>query len=158
MDGRFWRAPGGRIDRGYSRAGLLTVLGARTFARNAQYQIPEVIWADNVAQRPMNPRAHFNLGYTLSRSGKPAEAAAEFRTALHLTPDYYAAASALGRALDQAGEPSAAEEFYTREMELLPAFSPEAHLERGRLRAERGDLTGAQADFQAVTRPAGNSP
>ncbi len=136
----------------------LAALSTRTFMRNAEYQDPELIWSDNVHQRPGNPRAHFNLGFTRMATGRPAEAAGEFRTALQLAPDYYAAARALGRALVQSGNSSGAEKFYTDEITILPAFSAEARLERGRLRAARGDFAGANEDFQAVTRPDGRAP
>ncbi|MGD0768283.1 MAG: tetratricopeptide repeat protein [Tepidisphaeraceae bacterium] len=139
-------------------AGLLVtvvvgLLATRTFLRNAEYENPELIWSDNVALRPLNPRAHFNLGFTRMEMGRPAQAVGEFRKALELEPDYYAAASALGHALIESGDPVAAEDFYTREMARLPAFWQEAHLERGRLRTARGDSAGAQADFQAVRHP-----
>jgi protein O-mannosyl-transferase len=137
---------------------LLASLSARTFLRNAEYQDPELIWSDNVRLRPANPRAHFNLGFTRMAMGRPAEAVSEFHEALQLAPDYYAAASALGRALVQSGNSSEAEKFYTDEMSILPAFSAEAHLDRGRLRTARGDFAGANEDFQAVTRPDGRAP
>jgi hypothetical protein len=137
---------------------LLASLSTRTFLRNAQYQDPELIWSDNVHQRPANPRAHFNLGFTRMAMGRPADAVGEFRAALQLAPDYYAAASALGRALVQSGNSSEAEKFYTDEMLILPAFSAEARLQRGRLRIARGDFAGANEDFQAVTRPDGRMP
>jgi tetratricopeptide (TPR) repeat protein len=137
---------------------LLAALSTRTFLRNAEYQDPELIWTDNVIQRPANPRAHFNLGFTHMAMGRPREAAGEFRKALDLAPDYYAAASALGRALVGEGNSAEAEKFYTDEMSILPPFLPEAHLQRGRLRAARGDFTGAGDDFQAVTRPDGPAP
>jgi tetratricopeptide (TPR) repeat protein len=130
---------------------VLGLLGMRTFLRNAEYRNPEAIWSDNVALRPLNPRAHYNLGFTRMEMGRPAEAVGEFRKALELAPDYYAAASGLGHALSQSGDPAAAEDFYTREMARLPGFWQEAHLERGRLREARGDAAGARADFQAVT-------
>jgi Flp pilus assembly protein TadD len=137
---------------------LLATLSTRTFLRNAEYQDPRLIWADNIIQRPANPRAHFNLGFTLMTMDQPAEAAGEFRKALDLAPDYYAAASELGRALVRSGNSSEAEKFYTDEMSILPAFSTEARLARGRLRAARGDFAGANEDFQAVTRPDGRTP
>jgi protein O-mannosyl-transferase len=137
---------------------LLAALSARTFLRNAEYQDPELIWSDNVRQRPANPRARFNLGFTRMAMGRPGEAVGEFRAALLLAPDYYAAASELGRALVRSGNSSEAEKFYTDEMSILPAFSTEARLERGRLRAARGDFGGANEDFQAVTRPDGRGP
>jgi protein O-mannosyl-transferase len=134
---------------------LIATLTARTFMRNSEYQNPQVIWADNVAERPLNPRVHFNLGYSLR---DPAAAAVEFRIALDLAPDYYAAARAAGRALEESGNIKQAENFYTREIQSFPAFAREAHVDRGRLRMSRGDLTGAKADFEAATRPSGVSP
>lgn len=70
---------------------ILVLLAARTYLRNAEYQDPEIIWRDNIALRPLNPRAHFNLGFTLMTENRPAEAALEFRRALALEPHYYAA-------------------------------------------------------------------
>ncbi len=137
---------------------LVVILAVRTFARNAEYRDPQIIWTDNVAERPLNPRAHFNLGYSLMGRNNPVAAAAEFRAALNLAPDYYAAARELGHALEQSGQARAAEDFFTREIQTFPAFSREAHTERGRLRASRGDLDGAQSDFQAATQPSRNSP
>ncbi len=112
--------------------------------RNHQYCHPENIWADNVIERPLDPRARFNLGYSLDQSGNHAAAAVQYAKALELAPDYYTAADALGRALVESGDLRAAENFYTREIRLFPAFSGEAHRQRGWLRAERGDASGAR--------------
>jgi len=70
---------------------VLALLSARTFVRNAQYQDPEILWRDTIAERPNNPRAHFNLGFTLMSENRPSEAAVEFQKALALEPHYYAA-------------------------------------------------------------------
>jgi hypothetical protein len=72
-----------------------------------------------------------------------------------LEPDYFAAARALGQSLVRSGQIAKAMQFYGQEMIALPAFAPQAHLERGRLRAASGDLAGSEQDFQAVTRPDG---
>ena len=89
---------------------VVGLLATRTFLRNAEYRNPEVIWSDNVTLRPLNPRAHFNLGFTWMETGRPAAAAGEFRKALELAPDYYAAARALAQAdlqaVTQPSEPS----------------------------------------------------
>jgi Flp pilus assembly protein TadD len=84
----------------------VALLGTRTFLRNAEYRNPEAIWSDNVALRPLNPRAHYNLGFTRMVMGRPAEAAVEFRKALELEPDYYAATRALAQAVARSSEPS----------------------------------------------------
>lgn len=88
---------------------LLAALSARTFLRNAEYENPEAIWTDNVIERPLNPRAHFNLGYTLMGLGRPGEAEREFQTALDLEPDYVAALRELMRAHIESGGPAPAD-------------------------------------------------
>lgn len=85
---------------------LIASLMVRTIMRNAEYQNPVKIWTDNVAVRPLNPRAHFNLGYSLVARNNPAAAIPEFQRALDLAPDYYAAARALARAQDAASQPA----------------------------------------------------
>jgi tetratricopeptide (TPR) repeat protein len=96
------RGVAGRWIAGLLVTVVLALLMTRTFLRNAEYRNPEVIWSDDVALRPLNPRAHYNLGFTWMEMGRPAEAAGEFRKALELAPDYYAAAKALARAETQA--------------------------------------------------------
>ncbi|MGA2582775.1 MAG: hypothetical protein ABSG31_05815, partial [Tepidisphaeraceae bacterium] len=44
---------------------LLAAFCTLTIQRNAQYHTAEGIWRDTIAKRPTNPRAHFNLGYSL---------------------------------------------------------------------------------------------
>jgi protein O-mannosyl-transferase len=94
-------AKAGRWFAVLTAATLITIFTVRTIMRNAEYRNPHTIWADNVDQRPLNPRAHFNLGYTLIEQGNPAAAIPEFRAALNLAPDYYAAARLLGRAIQE---------------------------------------------------------
>jgi tetratricopeptide (TPR) repeat protein len=94
-----------RTDLGVCAAGILltaalAALAARTFLRNREYQDARAIWQDNVALRPHNPRAHFNLGYTELGDGDPASAAGEFRRALELEPNYLAAYLELARAME----------------------------------------------------------
>ncbi len=88
-------------------ASLIVILAIGTRMRNAEYRDPVTIWADNVARRPLNPRAHFNLGYSLLIQNNPAAAIPEFREALVLAPDYYAAARLLGGALHESASQAA---------------------------------------------------
>jgi tetratricopeptide (TPR) repeat protein len=131
---------------------LIVSLTTLTLLRNAQYQNPVEMWRYTVAERPMNPRAYYNLGYSLQHSGRSGEAVAPYREALLLEPDYYAAAKALGLALIASGDHGGAEEYYTEEMKIMPQFAPEALLQRSQLRRKRGDIVGADTDFQAAAR------
>ena len=56
-------------------------------ARNRTMQSELTLWADNVAKRPENPRAHGNYGLALSDAGRPREALAHFRQALERAPN-----------------------------------------------------------------------
>jgi hypothetical protein len=111
---------------------LLAALSTRTFLRNAEYQDPELIWTDNVIQRPANPRAHFNLGFTHMAMGRPEprRRASSARRWISRRTITRRQARWAGRWL--AGKFSGSRKFYTDEMSILPAFLPEAHLQRGR--------------------------
>lgn len=63
-----------------------------THTRNHDYRSERALWADTVAKRPDNARAHHNLGLAEFRRGEIAAAAAHFERALALEP---AAADAL---------------------------------------------------------------
>jgi protein O-mannosyl-transferase len=103
----FSRTKTGRSFVPLMAAFLIAILAVRTMKRNAEYRSPVTIWADNVAERPLNPRAHFNLGYSLLIQNNPAAAIPEFRAALDIAPDYYAAARLLGRALHESASQAA---------------------------------------------------
>lgn len=68
-------------------AGLLAVVcGGVTFARNNDYATAHSLWADTVAKRPANARAHHNLGLAEQERGRFAEAERHLRAALALAP------------------------------------------------------------------------
>jgi tetratricopeptide (TPR) repeat protein len=135
-------------------AGLMVcavgALAAATIARNADYRTAERIWRQTVAERPLNPRAHYNLAYSLAQSGHAAEAAGEYQAALRLAPDYYAAEIGLSQALLDAGDIHAAEHLYQTEIAANGPLTAEGHLRRGILRLRQKDWTGAREDFQAL--------
>jgi tetratricopeptide (TPR) repeat protein len=77
--------------------------GAATWARNLDYRSERAIWADTVAKRPENARAHFNLGVALSAGGDEAGARAEWAEALRIEPAHAGAHAKLAESLAQAG-------------------------------------------------------
>ena len=73
------------------------ILGVVTLARNADYRSARALWAQNVADRPNNPRAREQLAVALSQD--PAlltQAAAEDEAALRIDPDDAVAHNNLG--------------------------------------------------------------
>ena len=74
-------------------------LAAGTVARNETYRTGVSIWADAVAHRPANARAHNNLAVELLELNRLTEAEPELREALRLAPDYTDARLNLGQLL-----------------------------------------------------------
>ena len=80
--------------------------GAATVDRNRDYRSPLALWTDNVAKRPGNALARYNLAASLMREpGRTAEAQAQLETAVRLQPDlsmaHYNLALLLARQPDQ---------------------------------------------------------
>ena len=138
----------------------MVTLGTMTLNRNSDYATAVGIWRQTLALRPNNPRAHFNLGYSLMQdeekwaTGSPEavaaakEAVGEFQKALELEPNYHAARSKLGKALMEAGELVAAERWYTYLLTVEPTAVGEIRFMRGSARAQLGEWSGAREDFE----------
>lgn len=103
-------------------AGLVAamILAGLTFQRNALYRDELALWADTVAKRPENPRAHYNLAEILARAGRRPEAAAAYEAAIRLDPDYAEAYNNLGVLLNQLGRPKEAWEKFERSVRIDP--------------------------------------
>lgn len=79
---------------------LAAALLGLTLDRNETYRSDEAVWADTVAKRPDNARAHNNLGYVLAQKpGRQDEAIAQYDQALVLAPHYAQAHFNLGMVL-----------------------------------------------------------
>lgn len=76
----------------------IVALTATTRARNEVYRSEERLWRDTTQKAPDNPRAHYNLGLALARSGQSEQADAEFRRTLDLQPNHAFALFELGKA------------------------------------------------------------
>ena len=80
--------------------------------------------------QPMNPEAHFNLGFVLAEAGHPAAAAACFQQALALKPDYGEALNEMGRLFLNASRLDDAAGYFERAVQLLPD-QPQVHFNFG---------------------------
>lgn len=80
------------LDRGLSRrawpvvAVLAVLCAGLTRARNADYATAQELWADTLAKRPANARAHHNLGLAEQAVGRLDEAERHLREAVALAP------------------------------------------------------------------------
>ena len=77
--------------------------GVGTWVRNLDYRSERAIWADTVAKRPGNVRAHFNLGVALSAGGDKAGARAAWAATLRIEPAHVGASAKLAESLAEAG-------------------------------------------------------
>jgi tetratricopeptide (TPR) repeat protein len=73
-----------------------------------------------LALRPQSPVVYVNLGVTLADQGKPVEAEAVFRRAIHLQPDFAVAHLNLGGVLVKKGKPAEGEAHCRKAVELMP--------------------------------------
>ena len=131
---------------------------AVTVARNRDYRSQLSLWTDNVAKRPGNALARYNLAVSLlGEPGRTAEAEAQLEAALKLQPDIAVAHYNLGWLLGQ--QPSQADRaiaHYEEAVRLAPGYA-QAHNNLAVLLHERGQLQQACRHFQlAVQYDPGN--
>jgi tetratricopeptide (TPR) repeat protein len=128
---------------------LSLALALVSAARTRVMQDELAIWADTIAKRPGNARAHASHALALSNRGRPAEAVTGFRRALALDPDSAATELNLGTALFELRDYKAAAEHFRRALALNPKLAA-AHTNLGAARLELGDAAGALAAHEAA--------
>jgi tetratricopeptide (TPR) repeat protein len=129
---------------------VVTVIGLLMFLtlrRNQDYDNPVVMWADVVAKRPQNPRAHNNLGMMLAERGFVEEASHHFSEACRLEPENVEAQNNLGLALLMSGRVDESEEHLREALRLKPD-SADAHYNLGRALASRDQTDEAIGHFK----------
>ncbi|MBI5769748.1 MAG: tetratricopeptide repeat protein [Verrucomicrobia bacterium] len=147
-----------------SRLWAPLVLAAGLFAgltalRNRTYQDEHAIWADTVARRPGNARAHMGLGLALFRAGHHEQSLARLAQAVTLRPAYAEAHNNLGLALARTGRTAEAIAAYEAALRALPGYPDAAYnlavalLQLGRAPeaiARLRDVVQARPDFAAA--------
>lgn len=130
---------------------LAAVAGVMTARRNLVYHSELALWADTVAHRPENPRAHTNLGIALAEAGRLPEAAARLEEALRLQPDNAATRLNLCDVLTRLGRPADAVPHGEAAVQLEPG-SAAAHLNLAQALAALGRTAEAVTHYEAVLR------
>jgi protein O-mannosyl-transferase len=142
----------------------IALLLTKTIKRNAQYDTAVDIWAATVNSRPNNMRARGNLGGAWVEksldypAGSPESLSAarraqeEYEIILRRDPSYFLSVYAVGQALERAGDPAAAENFYNNLLAARPNLAHEVFDDRGGLRLRQKNFAGAEADFAAAAQ------
>lgn len=130
---------------------LALLLGAGTWVRNQAYASELTLWADTIAKRPDNARAHGNFAAAALRAGQVPEAIAAAREALRLQGNYPDAHVNLGQALQSQGETREALLHYRAALAAMPAH-PVANYNLGVALAQAGDRAAAVAHFETALR------
>jgi tetratricopeptide (TPR) repeat protein len=151
-----------RISMALAGCAIVVCLARLTILRNNQYSTALDIWQDTVAKRPLNARARMNLGEAWAQLsidfpfGSPEAVAAathaahQYQSVLALEPSMTHAIFALGQSYEQMGDPRAAEDLYTQSLPNHPDIAADLYVERGNLRARRGDRAEAESDFKSA--------
>ncbi|HEX2099924.1 MAG TPA: tetratricopeptide repeat protein, partial [Candidatus Synoicihabitans sp.] len=111
-------------------AAAVLALGGLTLQRNTVYADEAWLWRDNIAKRPLNARAHNNLGRHYSFLGRHAEAAELHREAARLDPSLAQPHFNLGLALMRQGRNAEAIPCFEEAIRILPYYL-QAHLHLG---------------------------
>jgi tetratricopeptide (TPR) repeat protein len=100
--------------------GLALAWSTVTIARVEAYRTEAAIWADTLAKRPDNPRAHASLARVMAADGRTAEALARYEAALRLAPDFADAQNDYANTLAHAGRIDEALAHYAIAQQLKP--------------------------------------
>jgi tetratricopeptide (TPR) repeat protein len=133
-------------------SGMLVIVvsvacGYGTVQRNKDYHSNYAMWADVVAKRPGNPRAHTDLGKILAERGQIDAAIRRCELALQLEPNYYIAHSNLGNALAARGRIDEAIPHFREAIRLKNDYA-EAYSNLGAALAQSGRIGEAIAQFE----------
>lgn len=129
---------------------LLTAVVPLTLAttrRHNAYRSPVTMWRDVVVKRPLNDRAHYNLGTELLNINMLEEAVPVFLRAVSLNPNLDEAYYNLGKALHRQGKVDEAAKRYTEALQINPGLA-EAHSDLGNILAGNNRVDEAIAHYR----------
>ena len=132
----------------WTAAALALFLGGLSARQVPVWRGPEDLWRAVLAVNPSSSIAHSNLGSVLlDTRGRMDEAAAHFREALRIRPDYAFAHYNLGNALAAQGRAAEALEQYRHTIRLMPDYA-NAWYNLGNGLFAAGDTAGAIENYR----------
>ncbi len=132
-------------------AGLAVIGAGVTHARNTDYATAQSLWADTLAKRPANVRAHHNLGLAELAAGRLPAAGQHLRRAVELDPAAPEPHYNLGVVLARSGRPQEAMAAYREVLRLEPAHGA-SRRNLGDLLMETGRPGEALSEFEGAIR------
>ncbi len=132
-------------------------LGSLTIRRNAVYRSEITLWADVVAHRPGNARAHNNLGNGFEKTGNLQAAATHYTEAFRLDPAYAEAHNNLGDILAQQGRAPEALTQFVEAIRLKPSL-PDSYNNLGNLLLREAKVPEAVLEYEQALRLNPNYP
>ena len=130
-------------------AAIAAAFGVLTARRNADYASALTLYRDNVAKRPHNGFARYNLGRAYAEAGRHAAAIAEYEASLRLMPGVAQTHNNLGNSLAAAGRTTEALAHYESAVRLDPRYA-NAHFNLGNLLVAAGDKAAAREHFRTA--------
>ena len=127
------------------------LLAGMTLVRNHDYRSTFALWSDNVSRRPLEYRAHTNLGIALTERGQWEKAIEQYRMALQLNSSDAIPRDDLAKALSHLNRPSESLELYAQALDLDPN-NPEIHYSHGTLLEKQGQIDEAKNEYQQAIR------
>lgn len=126
---------------------VIVALGARTMARNVDYQSELALWEGAASGQVPNIRVHVNLGSSLYEAGHKERAQAEYEKALLLRPGDSNSLMNLGSIRFNQRDLQGAERFYKESLRMSPR-SVTAMVFLSRIERLRNNVPGALAYLQ----------
>jgi tetratricopeptide (TPR) repeat protein len=140
-----WRY--GRRMLGVGALSVIAALMVCTWKQTSYWRNSETLWTHTLAYTSGNSIAHNNLGVTLMRSGRLAEALEHYQKALQINPGDADAHINLGNALLQKGNVDEAMAHYQEALEIKPD-SAEACYDLGNVLLQKGKVDEAITHYQ----------
>jgi tetratricopeptide (TPR) repeat protein len=116
-----------------------------------QYQAAIAAWEDALKLSAEDPRAHYNLGIALARTGDFGKAAVHYRKALAADPGFAEVHNNLGVALARLGQVHEAISHYRMALEANQGVA-EVHTNLAVALARKGDAEGAIDEFRQALK------